>query len=788
MHARRYTLAGTTGIPLIKREDDEHTPDNLRTGGGLDMLAAVDDDPESLIGSRIAHYRIYALLAEGGMGQVYLGERTDGQFERKAAIKILPKGVGVEYIRRFEQERAILAGLNHPNIAHLYDAGISDTGNLYLVMELVDGDPIDEHCRTEECTIDEKISLLIELCNALAFAHGRLVLHRDIKPSNVLVSSTGQVKLLDFGIAKMIESEDEGTRGRSPMTPQYASPEQLLGDTASIASDVFQVGILMHLLLAGRTPFEELDLPTRIRQISEKRPVTLDDSVRQLPRDLQTILQHCLSTDPQERYGDTHSLAADLQRALDGFPLLIRPPGWASVFGKWLQRNKLASLSTGVLAAALLASTAWYTWSLNQSSTQAQREALVASQTRDLILDLLKAGDPLVAQGKDTTVMEVIDAGLASIRNAQIEDPEARVQLMHTLADVYHKLGAVRKALGLTRDAYEYSMSSLGGDHPMTWNSLGLLGATQMSTGDYVGAEAHYDELEAAFDRTGTTGHRRAELMNGQAMLYLKTGRYEQALQKGEAAVVFARAQLGERSEPTLNAINNLSEIYRMTAQADKAIELLTSRIPVAKDALGDLHPTAIGMTLNLAGAYYARDGLERAAPLLEEVRNKNMEVYGPNHPDTIRDTIFVGALYGETGRFEEAKTLIEEGIARHTRLFGAEHPNSLRYRASLMHLLAQYGNSDAALKMCDELVPLQRNVNGKDHWFTLETRTSCASARYESGQRERGAGELRSVLADMRRVFGDDFYYAVGTAAYMARQGIPEQNGTTQNGEEAND
>ena len=213
-----------------------------------------------------------------------------------------------------------------------------------------------------------------------------------------------------------------------------------------------------------------------------------------------------------------------------------------------------------------------------------------------------------------------------------------------------------------------------------------------------------------------------------------------------------------------------------MSARPDESIELLAGHLPLAEVELGDLHPVTIELMLNLAGTYYIRDGLERAAPLLEEVRARNLVVFGPNHPNTIRDTIYLGAMYGDAGRYEEAAQLIDDGIARHIRLFGREHPNSIRFRSGRMHLHLQQGQFDAALKMCDELIPLHLEVNGKDHFFALETRISCATARYESGQRERGAEELRSVLADLRRVFGDYFMYTLGTAAYMASKDIPEQ------------
>ncbi len=217
--------------------------DSFKTGGGLLELGAAMQEV-TLEGRRLGNYRIESLIAEGGMGRVYRGTRSDGQFDRAVAIKVLPTGLGSEYTQRFEQERQILASLSHPGIAQLYDAGLSESGSLYLVMELIDGMPIDRYVRQENFGYREKTALVLTLAKTLAFAHSRLVVHRDLKPSNVFVSRSGELKLLDFGIAKILEVPDDVTVESRPMTPKYASPEQILNEPISVASDIYQIGLL----------------------------------------------------------------------------------------------------------------------------------------------------------------------------------------------------------------------------------------------------------------------------------------------------------------------------------------------------------------------------------------------------------------------------------------------------------------------------------------------------------------------------------------------------------------
>lgn len=759
---------------MADRKDGEKQDRELSTGGALDLLSATTGGADAFIGRQIGSYRIASLLGEGGMGRVYLGERVDGQFDRRAAVKILPSGVGEEYVRRFHQERTILAGLNHPNIAQLYDAGVTEAGNLYLIMELVEGEPIDEYCEARGLGLRERLKLVVQLCGALRFAHGKLVLHRDIKPSNVLVTHEGQLKLLDFGIAKMVEQADEHTRGVAPMTPRFASPEQLVGGTATIASDIFQTGVLLYLLLYGRSPFEDMELRDRIAQVTDNRAIEIPpEGTRPVPKDVRTIIGHCLALDGESRYPDANALMTDIRNYLGGYPLNVQPPGWPTVAGKWLKRNALLSATTGALLAVLVGTSAWYTWSLARSEAAAEREAAVATQTTELILDLLKAGDPLVAQGEEPTVRAVLDAGLERIRDSQIDNPEVSVQIAHTLAHAYENLGASEKAAELMRVAYEDGRERLGPDHPLTWNALNLLANAENSLGNYEVAESLYATLRDSIERNDYQGRARAVAYNGTALLYLRTGRYEEAIEFSERAVQHATEQLGARNEATLIFQNTLSDIYNNAGQPDKAIELLTRVTPIADEVLGRLHQSATGMVLNRAVSYYQKGELDQAAPLLAEVRERNLEVFGPDHPDTIRDTVNLGILYGDTGRLEEGEPLIREGIRRQSELFGPTHPMTVRYKSNLASVLVVNERWDDVLELCSEVIPQHREIHGETHWYTIEARRSCAMARYETGDVEVGAAELRSVLADMHENFGEEFAYAVETAEYMQERGI---------------
>lgn len=758
----------------MDEEPDPSSPSKanlIATGGALEVT---DELIDPYIDLELSNYRTVRLLATGGMGRVYLAAREDGQFERHAAIKILPSGMDESIVRRFEQERSILASLNHAHIAQLHDAGITPDGNLYLVMELVDGQPIDLYCQTNDLDQTKRIELVEQLCSALGFAHQKLVLHRDIKPSNVFVASNGELKLLDFGIAKIVETNEELTQEVAPMTPRYASPEQLQGQTVSVASDIYQTGLLLHSLLTGEQPFSDSSLRDRLNAIEQREEFKFSASAaQQLPKDLRTILQHCLSSDPDARYQSIISLRDDLRRFVEGYPIVVAPPKTHQVIAKWVRRNLLSSAIASAMVLSIVGLTVWYTMSLDASRETAEREARVANQIKNVLIDLLRSGDPDIAQGETPTVLEVVQDGLEKISDATIEDPEARVQVMHTLAEMLANAGASTTAAGVITEAREFAQLNLAPDHKMIWNTTNLAANIHTNLGEYDAASGLFNELLKTIDEPRYAGRPRATAFNGLAVVRWRQGRYAEAIDLSEQAVNHALETLGEENEATLMFQNSLGNHYFSAGQPDKAIELLKTVLPIAIRSLGTTAPTVISMHGNLAGAHYQLLEIEQTLEHLEAARTAIGIVYGPDHPNAIREEVNLGIVYSDAGRFDEGRTLIEGGIRKHAALLGETHPMTVRYRGNLLTALIVNEAYEVAQQECHSLLPVTQDLHGTDHMYTVEVQRDCAVAEFHEGDATAAANDLKQVVEDMRRIAGDDYVFIAELVEYMESLGI---------------
>ncbi|MEM1175774.1 MAG: serine/threonine-protein kinase [Pseudomonadota bacterium] len=357
--------------------------DPFSTGAGLGILSELSPgETQDLVGRELDGYRISGFIAEGGMSRVYRASRIDGSFERDVAIKLSAvSGFSPTMRERFTQEQSVLASLNHPHISQLYDARLTAEGWPYIVMELVEGSPITAYCRDRRLSLEDRVRLLIDVVDAVSFAHANLVVHRDIKPSNVLVSDDGRVKLLDFGIAKLLQDDSGELTRAGAMTPQYASPEQLLGQPISIASDVYQLGLLAAEVLAGSLPTEGETLTDAIQRSADGRPVTLPSDSRQaLPRDVTVIIERCLRADAADRYRDANSLGRDLEAYLTGYPVAAVGGQAGDRFRKFVQRNRGSVLGAFLTLVALVSATV--ITGLQMLEAQKQRDIAVYQQQR----------------------------------------------------------------------------------------------------------------------------------------------------------------------------------------------------------------------------------------------------------------------------------------------------------------------------------------------------------------------------------------------------------------------
>ncbi|MGH6914103.1 MAG: protein kinase domain-containing protein, partial [Geminicoccales bacterium] len=459
-------------------------------------------------------------LGQGGMATVYLAERADGQFEQTVALKVLYRpGCAEDVAMRFAQERQILASLNHPNIAHLVDGGLMPSGQPYVALEYVDGVPVDAYCDRERLDIRQRLALFMSIASAVGHAHRNLVIHRDIKPSNILVTAEGVPKLLDFGIAKLVDASlphaaPETRSALHPMTPEYASPEQVRGEALTTASDIYQLGYLLYRLLARVSPYrvERGNYAAMIGAICKVDPVppsqvAPDDESggslapaerRALAGDLDTVVLRALRKEPEARYRSAESLADDIGRHLQGLPVTARQGTAAYRVRKFIRRHRFgvatslafASLAAG-FAAVYAVQASDSARRLAQERDAAQLEAAKALQVTDFLMSLFEASDPRAPGAGEATAREILARGLARI-DALGAQPQVQAQMLDVIGQVYRRLGDYDEAQRLLERAVATWRAVSGEKTPELAASLSHLGRVLDAQGEYAAALALY--------------------------------------------------------------------------------------------------------------------------------------------------------------------------------------------------------------------------------------------------------------------------------------------------------
>jgi len=435
---------------LRANEAEEHLTASHRLDPGTEREAL----PER---RRIGPYELDRLLGRGGMGAVYLAHRVDGQFEQQVAIKLIDLPLATDFFReRFRMERQILAGLQHPFIARLLDGGVSADGDLYLAMEYVDGVPISRFCETRRLNIRQRLALFKSVCEAVQFAHQNLVVHRDLKPDNILVAEDGTPRLLDFGTAKLVspsleKQEGDLTRqGYASFTPQYASPEQVLGNPITTASDTYSLGVLLYLLLTGSHPYELKELTTSelLRVICKEPPRRPPGEVgtdRRLDPDLEAILLKTLRKEPTERYRTAEQLASDVQDFLDGRPVAARRGSFRYIAGKFIRRNWLAIAAAAVLAVTLAAGVLGVLWQARVANEQRRKAEARSADLRELSNSLLSELDDAIKQIPGSTgAQKLLVTRVLEHLDRMAKDAEGDRQTQLDLVDAYTRLGDVQ--------------------------------------------------------------------------------------------------------------------------------------------------------------------------------------------------------------------------------------------------------------------------------------------------------------------------------------------------------
>lgn len=755
----------------------------------------------ALEGQVVGSYRLISLLGQGGMGSVWLAERCDGRFEGRAAVKLLNIAlVGRSGEERFRREGTFLARLTHPHIAHLIDAGVSSGGQPYLVLEHVNGLRIDRYCEEHALGIEARVRLFLDVLEAVAHAHANLIVHRDIKPPNVLVSVDGQVKLLDFGIAKLLaddaawggaQTAEPGalTRvGGAALTPEYAAPEQLAGGPVTTATDVYALGVLLFVLLSGQHPagIGARSPAPLIRAIVEVDPPKLSDAVvghadapevlaqhaarcgstparlrRALRGDLDTIVAKALKKDPAERYVSVTAMADDLQRFVRHEPISARPDTFRYRTVTFVRRHvrSVTAITAGVLLLAIL--TAVYTTRLAAARDRAQREAAKASRVSELLTGLLAGVDPIVsgATAEGPTVRGLLDAGATRVQKELDAEPELQAVILTVIGRIYRRLGVYDRSQQLLEQALASARTAYPAEHGQLAQTLNDLGALLAEKGDYAGAARSLEE--ALSMRREIYGREHGDVAVTLAELgrvYQDQGLNQRAEPLHREALIIRRKLFGDEHRDTAVSLSDVASVLRLSGDLAGAESFLVQCLAVNRRTRGEAHANT-ATTLHDLGLIAAERGDHAsAAGLFRQAMDTHRRALGERHPIVAASLNSLSRVLWEQGRFGEAEAALRAALDIARPALGSEHQLVAIYTINLgsMHLARDQPEVAEALireglqirLLSPGLVPSRRRLRLQDDWSIGGTKSLLGASLVALGRYQ----EAETLLLDARR------------------------------------
>jgi serine/threonine-protein kinase len=767
-----------------------------RVMGQLDAnLASLDDADapppatNATAPDRLGPFRLVRVLGTGGMGEVWLGERADGEVEQRVAVKRV-RGGDRRFAERLREERRLLARLEHPNIARFIDAGVDAAGTPWLALEYVDGVPITDWCRERDLGLADRLRLFIKVCAAVEHAHRHLVVHRDLKPSNILVNADGEPKLLDFGIAKLVDgSIAEATQ--TALTPAYAAPEQLRGGAISTATDVYALGLVLFRLIAGSLPEtrtgenlaqvlarlddEETERPSR-RAAKGERP--LPYPAQALSGDLDAIVAQALRADPARRYGSAAALAEDLERHLDARPVLAREPTRWYRAGRFIRRHRVAVAFASLAAIALVTGTAVALEQARRATLEAVRADAEAAASRAalaraergqrFLADLFAGASPEAHQGRMPTARDLIADGERRLMASDLPDAD-RADLLLTIARSWNSLGEPETAL---RTLAVAARTVPDDQHLLIARMAVVLGRIELLRGKHDAARQHFTHgaiLAAAVGPGAEAESIAADFGLAQAATY--GDQPSEALALSERAFTRAAEVFGPDHRETLDAGMALGTALLGAGRLDEAIERLELTAAAADRVLGVPNAVTCRSRHTLSGALDERGDYQRALAAGVEGARICLAVFGPDHWRYGRAEFDVGIALMRLGRIDESIARFE--ISRRAFAAAGHFDEASARRLMGVALLTAERWAEAAPALAEAEAMLAARM-GAESSICLATRLNRAFALNELGQSDEAVAMIREVQATLSRTLPpehDLLRYALRVLAIIHRK-----------------
>jgi serine/threonine protein kinase/tetratricopeptide (TPR) repeat protein len=725
------------------------------------------DAGETGEGSRFGPYRIERLLSRGGMGTVYLASRDDGQFERQVALKLLHPGVNdPDSLQRFRAERQILARLEHPSIARLYDGGETEQGVPFLVMEYVEGLPLDIYCDRNRLGIDDRLRLFRRLLDAVSYAHQNLLVHRDIKPANILVvtaeGGAGEPKLLDFGIAKQLARDREGEPGLTRMrvmTPGYASPEQVRGEAITTASDVYALGVVLYELLCGQSPYRlESRLPHELESAiltqEPERPSQALDRVgllgdrleevcaarrsrprelrRKLRGDLDTIVLTALRKEPQRRYRSVVELGADIDRHLRQMPVSARPDAPLYLTGKFVRRHRLG-VALACLALVLIAG---LFLSLLQQRRRAERERDTSREALTFLVDVFEHADPYQKGAENVSARELLQTGARRARRELAGDPEVQAGLLDAIGQASVGLGRLDDAAPLL----ERSLAVRRGLPPSIElaESVEHSGWLRFLRSDYEQAEPLLREAVAMRRRLDSGPELAASLVHLATML---TERYQSTDEErsreiesllDEALGIYREASDGMGEADTLF---QLAKVKKDRGDVPGAESLYRQVLSMERRLYGEGHPEVAQCRRALALTLIVQAKPDEAKALLRQALAAQRKALPKSHPDIAATLNDLALAYTRTADYASAEPLYREALASELANHGEAHADTATVLFNLASAVQNLGRLEEAAELHERSLAIRRTLYGEKHIYVAQVEALLSRVRSEQGR-----------------------------------------------------
>ncbi len=767
-------------------------------GSAVRAFAKVAGAADPTIGKQFGAFRVTGHIATGGMGQVYLGERTEDDFTQRAAIKIIHRGYGEEALRRFRNECQVLAALEHPNIARMIDGGFTATGTPFIIMEYVDGVSLDEYCEEKHLSVVQCLDLFRDVCAALQHAHKHSTIHRDIKPSNILVNRSGTVKLVDFGIARVLDAADGVDRertatGQQMMTPLYASPEQLRGGVVSTATDIYSMGVVLYKILTGRSPYMaregsaqemahlvESALPAKpsellLRPDPDNPTIGPSDTrkrSREVRGDLDTIVLMAMRKESERRYSSVEQFSEDILRYLRGRPVIAQPDTFEYRTRKFLRRNAVGAVAATIVIITLIASSVvgfslYRRAETERRAAEAARDvALQNEETADAVskflTNLFDEAGPEKSLGQVLTARDIVDRGAARVHVELGDQPAIRARVLKSIGDVYNMLAEPDSARAMLEESIRIERKIHGDTHQDLASSLRAYGDLLSAIGDHQGAlRQHLEALDVMRRLYGTEDRRLPPFMNRIALNNPTMG-IDEKIAMFRRSLAIIEGSFGVNDPVVGHYLINLGGALRGAGQYEEAYRVLTRSLDIREAALGADHPlvaqsmSSIASTLNAMGRY------AEAVPLQEQALAIREKVYGAEHLYVTMSLYSLATSYAGLERFAEARPLYSRAIAIKESLYGKMHPFIGLDEARLAISYIRDQQPENALPHLERSLDILRASYGENDPQLGHPLTGLGEAQAAMGNHDAAleyferALELRAGLAKDHPLFGE--------------------------------